>query len=519
MNDVLANVGLALIFILVGGVFAAAEMALVSLRDGQAKSLEQRGRRGERVARLTRDPNLFLSSVQIGVTLSGFLASAFAGANLSNDLAPVLVGMGVPSGASEPLALVLITVAVSYVSIVLGELAAKRLALQRAELFSLALGPFVARVAVLCRPIIWFLSKSTNVVVRLLGGDPNLGREQMTDEELRELVSAHETLGEEERAIVDEVFAAGSRQLRELMLPRTEVDFLDADTPVFKTVKMVTERPHSRYPVVRGDADDVVGFVHVRDLLNPEVATRSVRVGDLAREVLFLPGTKRVLTALSEMRAASQHLAIVLDEYGGTAGIVTLEDLVEELIGDIRDEYDTAAEASSRRLVSGDVEVEGRLGLDDFEDETGFTIPDGPYETVAGFVISRLGHLPSVDERVEFEGHRFTVMELDGRRVARVRFTAHPLPAEPGGESADGPADGPADGSGEPGGQRQPGPGAGESSQASSGQASSGQTSSGQTSSGEPSSGEHGGARRTDADRRGSRPADERGESVGSART
>jgi putative hemolysin len=431
MNGVLANIGLALIFIVIGGVFAAAEMALVSLREGQVKNLAQRGRRGERVAQLTRDPNLFLSSVQIGVTLSGFLASAFAGANLSSDLAPVLRGIGVPRGASEPVALVLITVAVSYVSIVLGELAAKRLALQNAETFSIALGPFIHRVALLCRPIIWFLSKSTNVVVRLLGGDPNVGREQMSDEELRELVSAHETLGEEERAIVDEVFAAGSRQLREVMLPRTEVDFLDADTPVYKTVKMVSDRPHSRYPVMRGDADDVVGFVHVRDLLNPEVATRSVRVGDLAREVLLLPGTKRLLTALSEMRSTSQHLAIVLDEYGGTAGIVTLEDLVEELIGDIRDEYDTVAEASSRRLVSGDVEIEGRLGLDDFTDETGISVPDGPYETVAGFVIARLGHLPSVGEQVEFEGHLFTVIELDGRRVARLRFSPRPLDAAP----------------------------------------------------------------------------------------
>ncbi|MEQ7126307.1 hemolysin family protein [Actinopolymorpha sp. B11F2] len=431
MNGVLANIGLALIFVLIGGVFAAAEMALVSLREGQVKTLAQRGRRGERVAQLTRDPNLFLSSVQIGVTLSGFLASAFAGANLSSDLAPVLRRIGVPGGASEPVALVLITVAVSYVSIVLGELAAKRLALQNAETFSMALGPFIHRVARLCRPIIWFLSKSTNVVVRLLGGDPNVGREQMSDEELRELVSAHETLGEEERAIVDEVFAAGSRQLREVMLPRTEVDFLDADIPVYKTVKMVSDRPHSRYPVMRGDADDVVGFVHVRDLLNPEVATRSVRVGDLAREVLLLPGTKRLLTALSEMRSTSQHLAIVLDEYGGTAGIVTLEDLVEELIGDIRDEYDTVAEASSRRLVSGDVEVEGRLGLDDFTDETGISVPDGPYETVAGFVIARLGHLPSVGEQVEFEGHLFTVIELDGRRVARLRFSPRPPDAAP----------------------------------------------------------------------------------------
>ncbi|GAA5030579.1 hemolysin family protein [Actinopolymorpha pittospori] len=449
MNGVLANIALALVFVLIGGVFAAAEMALVSLREGQVKSLAQRGRRGEVIARLTSDPNQFLSAVQIGVTLSGFLASAFAGANLSSDLAPVLQRIGVPKGASEPVALVLITIAVSYVSIVLGELAAKRLALQRAESVASALAPMIARIAVLARPVIWFLSKSTNVVVRLLGGDPNVGREQMSDEELRELVSAHETLGEEERAIVDEVFAAGTRQLREVMLPRTETDFLDASTPVYKTVKLVIERPHSRYPVVRGSADDVVGFVHVRDLLNPEVATRSVRVGDLARDVLFLPGTKRVLPAMSEMRATSNHLAIVLDEYGGTAGIVTLEDLVEELVGDIRDEYDTVEEAHSRRLLSGDVEVDGRLSLDDFADETGVTIPDGPYETVAGFAVSLLGHVPQAGEEVEFDGHRFRVVEMDGRRVARLRLTLQAGPSD----HHDG--DQPGDQPGEPGEPRE----------------------------------------------------------------
>src|SRR5690606_4538731 len=256
MTGVLANIGLALLFIVIGGVFAAAEMALVSLREGQANALARRGRRGQRVARLYRDPNLFLSAVQVGVTLSGFLASAFAGATLAGDLSPLLQDAGLPEGVADTVALVLITVVVAYTSIVLGELAAKRLALQNAESFSYVLGPFIDRMARISRPLIWSLSVSTNLVVRVLGGDPHADRERMSEEELRQLVSEHETLGEEERAIVDDVFEAGGRQLREVMVPRTDVDFLDANEPVYKTVKFVVERPHSRYPVARGSADD-----------------------------------------------------------------------------------------------------------------------------------------------------------------------------------------------------------------------------------------------------------------------
>ncbi len=276
------------------------------------------------------------------------------------------------------------------------------------------------RIASGARPVIWLLSRSTDLVVRALGGDPNANREVMTDEELRDVISAHESLGEEERRIVDDVFEAGSRQLRELMLPRTEVDFVDAEMPAYKAVKFASDRPHSRYPVMNGSADDIVGFVHVRDLFDPAVASRSVRVGDLAREVLMLPDTAKLLPTLTEMRRRSTHLAIVLDEYGGTAGIVTLEDLVEELIGDIKDEYDEES-TETTRFRSGDMEVDGLLNLDDFADETGLELPDGPYETVGGFLAAQLGKVPAVGEEARVDHHTLTVTEMDGRRVARVR--------------------------------------------------------------------------------------------------
>ena len=423
MSGTIREIALVVVFVLVGGVFAAAEIALVSLRDSQVRALATRGRRGAIVAKLNSDPNRFLASVQVGVTLAGFLSAAFGGATLSRKLAPVIEGWGVPAGGAATISLVVITLCIAYLSLVLGELAPKRLGLQRAEWIALASAPALDRMARWSRPVIWLLSASTNLVVRLIGGDPSAQREQMSDAELRDLVSGHETLGEEERRIVEEVFEAGDRQIREVMVPRTEVDFLDASTPVVKAVELTRERPHSRYPVIRGSADDVVGFVHVRDLFAPNVAGRSVRVGDIAREALVLPWTRPLLSALADMRRDGAHLAIVADEYGGTAGIVALEDLVEELVGDIRDEYDVA-EPETTRHVSGDVEVDGLLNLDDFEDETGLQLPDGPYETVAGYIVAQLGHVPDVGEAATYAGNRLLVTEVDGRRIARVRVSA-----------------------------------------------------------------------------------------------
>jgi putative hemolysin len=406
-------------FLLLGGLFAATEIALVSLREGQARALAERGKRGQRVARLVSDPNRFLAAVQVGVTLAGFLSAAFGAARLAEPLSDGLVEAGLEAGTADPVALVVVTLLVSYFSLVFSELAPKRLALQRAETVSMAFAPALDRIATMSRPVIWALSRSTDVVVRLLGGDPHAGRETISEEELRGLVAAHESLTKDERKLIDEVFAAGERQLREVMIPRTEVEFLDAGFTVAKAAKLTQALPHSRYPVARDNQDDVQGFVHVRDLMLPVTQARSTKVSEVTRPVLLLPGTKKVLPALSEMRREGHHLAIVVDEYGGTAGIITLEDLIEEVIGDIRDEYD-APEEAALRLQGGALEVDGLRNLDEVEEQTGLRLPDGPYETLAGFVMAALGHVPRVGEAVEAVGHRLEVTALDGRRVSRV---------------------------------------------------------------------------------------------------
>ena len=266
-------------------------------------------------------------------------------------------------------------------------------------------------------------------MVRLLGGDPGANKEVITEEELRGMVATQATLTPQERELIDDVFDAGERELREVMVPRTEVAFLDSTLPAYKAARIVVDLPHSRYPVFRGSQDDVLGFVHIRDILAPDVADRGIRLEDLVREVLFMPGSKRVLPAMFEMRSAGVHLAIVVDEYGGTDGIVTLEDLVEELVGDIRDEYDV--EERVDRSAHGVVEVDGLLNLEDFADEVGFELPEGPYETVAGFVVAELGRLPEVGESVAVDGHTLTVTELDGRRASRIKVVRSPRTGSP----------------------------------------------------------------------------------------
>lgn len=415
------TMAMVLLFTIVGGIFAAAETALISLRDSQVKKLgSSKGRRGKRLEKLMENPNRFLGAVQVGVTLAGFLSAGYGASRLVPIFSPTLVGFGLSESLAETVSFVAGTLLIAYLSLVVGELTPKRLAIQHAEKYALLLTGPVDVMAKITSPFIWLLSKSSDALLRVLGGDPKAGKEQISGEELRGMVAAHEDLTDEERELIDDVFSAGDREIREIMIPRTEVAFLDADLPVFKAVKIVSDKPHSRYPVSDESQDDVIGFVHVRDLLDPELQGRSIRIGDLAREVLRLPGSKQLIPTLTQMRAASAHLAIVVDEYGGTAGIVTMEDLVEELIGDIRDEYDT--DTSEGVFKPGtDLMVDGLLNLDDFAEETLIVLPDGPYETVAGFIAAELGRIPMVNDEIKVTGGQLTVVEMDGRRVSRIR--------------------------------------------------------------------------------------------------
>ena len=422
MSAFLVPLAWVLFFSILGAVFVAAETALITLRESQVKKLATtKGRKGHRLESLVKNPNRFLAAGQVGVTLTGFFTAAYGEKKFSPLMRPFFEEkLGLSPGAAEALGLIISTVFVAYVALVIAELTPKRLALQHAEKYALRLAAPLDVMAKIFRPFIAMLSVSTNFVVRLLGGDPKADKEQISGEELRGMVAAHEELSSAERELIDDVFDAGDREIREIMIPRTEVAFLDADLPVFKATKIVSDKPHSRYPVFDDSHDDVVGFVHVRDLFDPDVKDRSLRVGELVRDVARLPGSKHVIPALTDMRATGTHMAIVIDEYGGTAGIITLEDLVEELIGDIRDEYDT--DESEGVISQGiDVVVDGLLNLDAFSEETLIDLPEGPYETVAGFMAAELGRIPIVGDEVQVSDGLLTVTEMDGRRISRIR--------------------------------------------------------------------------------------------------
>lgn len=420
------NIALIVVFLLFGSIFAATELALVNLRSSQLDRMETQDARGKRVAKIARDPNTFLSTLQIGVTLSGFLSASFGESAIAPHIVPIVKSWGVPNHVAGPLTTIVLTLIISYFSIVISELVPKRIAMQRSEQIARAVVPAVDIFSKICKPLIWLIAKNTNGFVRLLGFDPNEKESEVSDEELRVLVNSNKKLSQDERTILDDVFDASETIVAEVMRPRADVEFLDGSLSLEEAAAKIRELPYSRYPVTGKDFDDVIGFVHVRDLLDvrdPNAKT----VADVTREGISLPGTSKLLPSLELLRKRGIHLAVVIDEYGGTDGIVTLEDMTEELVGDIRDEYDLPDESDLKRdskatvFVNGVATVDGGMTIEDFADVTGIELEDGPYETVAGYFLAHTGSMGKVGAILhDADGYDMTVTEVDGRRIATI---------------------------------------------------------------------------------------------------
>ncbi|MBN2624181.1 MAG: HlyC/CorC family transporter, partial [Acidimicrobiales bacterium] len=334
MSQLWPQLALVGVLVLVNAAFAGTELALVSLREGQLQRLEQRSATGALVARLARDPNNFLATIQIGITLAGFLASAAAAVSLAEPLEDPLGFLG---GAARPVSVVVVTLLLAYVTLVLGELAPKRVAMQRAESWALVAARPLSLMATVTRPVVWLLSRSTDIAVRLMGGDPSLQREEVTEAELREMVGTQTTITPKQRLIIDGAFEISERTLDEVLRPRPDVLVLDADWTARRALSELAASGHSRAPVAHErNLDDVLGVVHLRELLDQGDRL----VGDVTGDLVAFPETAGVLDVLHEMQSRRIQLALVVDEHGAAAGIVTVEDLLEELVGEIYDESD-----------------------------------------------------------------------------------------------------------------------------------------------------------------------------------
>lgn len=418
MEGVLPQLLLVAVLVFVNAAFAGSELALVSLREGQLRRLEVSGGAGKVLARLAREPNRFLATIQIGITLAGFLASAAAAVSLAEPLEGPLGFLG---SAARPVAVVLVTLVLAYLTLVLGELAPKRVAMQHAERWGLLAARPLAFLAKVTRPAVWLLSHSTDLAVRVLGGDPDRQREDVSEEELRDMLGAHNNFSPEQRTILTGAFEIAERTLGEVLRHRRDVVVISAETRCDDATEVLVASGHSRAPVAEGgNLDRVVGVVHLRDVIGG--GDQPVR--DRTGPTTYFPESVTVLHALRDLQKARQQLAVVVDEHGGGEGIITVEDLLEELVGEIYDESDRDI-LTVERQPGGGLVLPGTFPVHDLVD-LAVELPEGDYTTVAGLVLDALGYIPESPGASVTIGHwTATVVAVDGRAISSIRLEPH----------------------------------------------------------------------------------------------
>ncbi len=412
-----------LLLIAANGFFAGTEMAVVSSRRSRLETEAEEGdRRAQAAITLIEEPGTFLSTVQIGITLVGTLAGAFGGATIVARLAPALSGLPLSPGAAQTIALTLVVVGITYLTLIFGELVPKRIALARAESLARATAPFMKGLATVARPVVWLLNGSTNLVLRLTG-QRRVEPPPASEEEIKYLMAEGARVGVfagTERELVERVFRFADLRVGELMRPRTEVEAIDIDMPPEEVRQLMLTSTHSRFPVYRDSLDNVLGVVTAKDIL---VQGDRLNLQEILRQPLFVPESQLISATLRAFQATHSHLAIVVNEYGDTEGLITLEDVLEQLVGQIEDEYDRVEQAIIRRE-DGTFLVDGLLPADQVRELLDVERLPGEenyqFNTLAGFVVGQLGRLPRVGDRVFADGHRFEVVDMDGRRIDRV---------------------------------------------------------------------------------------------------
>jgi len=419
--------------ILLNAFFAASEMALVSLNDNKVKRMAEGGnKKAKMLDNLISEPSRFLSTIQIGITLAGFLASAFAADFFAGPLAQFLYELGVPGSLKilSTVSVVIITIILSYFTLIFGELVPKQLALQKADAISnIAAAPLTVLFKI-CYPVVKVLSFSTNAVVRLFGVDPKAKNEEATEEEIRMMVdvgSERGTIQIAEKLMINNIFEFNDKRVTDIATHRTDMCSLSIDASLQETVQLVNQEKYTRFPVYDGDIDNIVGIFHVKYLFQfmDEENKTVFDLRKLIRKPYFVPETQRVDTLFTEMKKNNVHIAIVLDEYGGTEGLITIEDVIEEIVGEISSEMDGPEEAEVTKLSPNQYSVKGITSLTKLEEVVKIDLPKGDFETINGFLIGQLGYIPSIEERpvISFKNLLFEVTEVTENRISMVKLT------------------------------------------------------------------------------------------------
>lgn len=437
--DIILKLVLLFVLIFFNAFFAMSEIAIISLNDTKMQKLAEEGnKKAKQIVKLTENPNRFLSTIQIGVTLAGFLASASASQNfadlLMNALKHTAIVNVIPESVINGISVVVITIITSYFSLVLGELAPKRIAMQVPEKVSFKVVGILLFIAKIAKPFVKVLSVSTNGVVRLFGFDPNADEENVTEEEIRMMVDVGGEKGvieDSQKEMIDNIFEFDDLDAGDIMTHRTDMTAIEVSRSLEEVAELAIENGYSRIPVYEDDPDSIVGVLYAKDLLKyvGHNIPADLTISKVMRKALYVPETQSCGDLFKAMNDSHTQFAVVVDEYGGTAGIVTLEDVLESIVGNIQDEYDDEDEEIVQ-INETTFTIDGITDLDEVDELVGTKLPEGDYDTLGGFVISLLGYLPSESDPepavAEYDNLRFTVLNFEDRRIGEIKVEILP---------------------------------------------------------------------------------------------
>jgi putative hemolysin len=413
------------VLILINGFFAASEIAIISVNRNKISMQAQEGdKKALLIQRLFKEPSKFLATIQVGITLTGFLASASAAVSISTYFSQYLKRLNIPF--SDQISLLLVTLFISYITLVLGELLPKRLALQNPERIAFSIIGTIVFISKITAPFVKILTLSTNFFAKLFGVGATYEEEKVTEDEIRMMIDVGEengVLNETEKEMIDGIFEFDDTLAKEVMTPRTAVFAIDINSPLEEIIHQIIEEQYSRIPVYDGDIDNIVGILYMKDLF-VEMASKKldeISIKDLLRPAYFVPDTKKIDRLFRELQASKNHMAILIDEYGGVSGIITIEDLIEEIVGNIADEYDEDVK-DFQKLDSNVYIVDGLVSIDEVNEKLNLKLPTEHHDTIGGFVLNLIGNIPETGESVQYENITFTVEKIDEKRIEQIKI-------------------------------------------------------------------------------------------------